>query len=203
MRKNRLDCWVLMLAYFGSWLHVTSHHVAAFSQASTKTFEKGFIPIRNNIIVDHHPDVVSAAIGDTSLSESPYRNGPEGFDGNQSRRLFFSKIQTFFASAVAVGGSAFRPRSADAKSFSSNAQNLERLNENDFSGGAKYDNNPKSETAKKRRALQGCKSSQARKEASAGSEKECNSRVLSGETEFMLESLRKLDCPKCPYGIQT
>ena len=202
MRKNRLDFWVLMLAsYMGSWLHATSLHVAAFSPASTKTAEKGFIPIRNNVIVDHHPDVASATIGDTSLSESSCRSRPEGFDGNQSRRLFFRKVQAF--SAFAVGASTFRPRSADAKSFSSNAQNLERLNENDFSGGAKYDNNPKSETAKKRRALQGCKSSQARKEASAGSEKECNSRVLSGETEFMLESLRKLDCPKCPYGIQT
>mmetsp|Transcript_43936 Transcript_43936/g.106532 ORF Transcript_43936/g.106532 Transcript_43936/m.106532 type:complete len:203 (-) Transcript_43936:1169-1777(-) len=202
MTINSFAVWVLMLAYLGSWWHVTSPHVAAFSPASAsmKTSGKGIIPIRNNGM-EHFSDVASAAVDDISLSASSYRSGPEGFDENQSRRLFFRKIQAF--SVAAVGGSAFRPEPAEAKSFSGNAQNLERLNDNDFSGGAKYDNNPKSETTKKRRALQGCKSPQARKEASVGSEKECNSRVLSGETEFMLESLRKLDCPKCPYGIQT
>jgi hypothetical protein len=105
------------------------------------------------------------------------------------------------------------PQQAKAKSYSTNAKNLERLNENDFSGGAEFDNNPTSERAKKRRALQGCRSPLARSEAqnlvgghveaSVASEKECNSRVMEGDAEFMLETLRKLYCPKCPYGIKT
>ena len=32
-------------------------------------------------------------------------------------------------------------------------------------------------------------------------EKECNTRVMGGDTEFMLKALRNLDCPTCPYGI--
>ena len=100
------------------------------------------------------------------------------------------------------------PKVSCAKSYSANASNLERINAGDFSGGAVYSNDPSTEAGKKRRAMTGCKSPVAREEAAevilnlkSISEKECNSMVMSRETEFMLEALRNLDCPTCPYGI--
>eukprot|EP00814_Leptocylindrus_danicus_P017656 CAMPEP_0116026624 /NCGR_PEP_ID=MMETSP0321-20121206/13994_1 /TAXON_ID=163516 /ORGANISM="Leptocylindrus danicus var. danicus, Strain B650" /LENGTH=169 /DNA_ID=CAMNT_0003499523 /DNA_START=264 /DNA_END=773 /DNA_ORIENTATION=+ len=85
-------------------------------------------------------------------------------------------------------------------SYSSNAKNLNRLSTGDASGGSVYNNSPPSNAAAKRRALTGCKSDLARREAGIG-ERECNLRVFDGDTEFMLQILRKLDCPTCPYGI--
>mmetsp|Transcript_26560 Transcript_26560/g.41198 ORF Transcript_26560/g.41198 Transcript_26560/m.41198 type:complete len:216 (-) Transcript_26560:4275-4922(-) len=85
-------------------------------------------------------------------------------------------------------------------SYSSNAKNLNRLSTGDASGGSVYNNSPSSTAAAKRRALTGCKSDLARREAGIG-ERECNLRVFDGDTDFMLEILRKLDCPTCPYGI--
>jgi hypothetical protein len=92
-------------------------------------------------------------------------------------------------------------------SYSANARNLERVNSGDFSGGSIYDNNPKTEAGKKRRAMIGCKNSIAREEvadlikSSMVSEKDCNQMVMGGESKFMLQALRNLDCPTCPYGI--
>lgn len=94
------------------------------------------------------------------------------------------------------------PDQSCAKSYSQNARNLERLNAGDASAGSVYDNDPKTEAARKRRAMTGCKVSSARRVAMSGSEKDCNMRVLSGDVEFMLEALRQLDCPTCPYGIR-
>lgn len=85
-------------------------------------------------------------------------------------------------------------------SFSSNARNMERLASGDSSGGSVYDNNPKTEAGRRRRAMTGCKVPAAR---GSMSERECNLRVMDGDTGFMLETLRKLDCPTCPYGIST
>jgi hypothetical protein len=100
------------------------------------------------------------------------------------------------------------PEITHAKSYSENARNLERINAGDYSGGAVYSNNPPTDAGKKRRAMVGCKTPVAREEASVVSltgkkisESECNSMVMSGETEFMLTALRNLDCPTCPYGI--
>lgn len=99
---------------------------------------------------------------------------------------------------------------AYAKAYSQNAKNLERLNAGDSSGGSIYDNNLINEGAKKRRALTGCKITSTRQEASMIlsmkknnnlNEKECNTLVLQGETEFMLQAIRNLECPTCPYGI--
>lgn len=86
-------------------------------------------------------------------------------------------------------------------SYSQNAKNMGRLSAGDSSGGSTYDNNPTSDVAKKRRALTGCKSDLARKELGGISEKECNLRVFDGDYEYVLRTLRKLDCPTCPYGI--
>ena len=87
--------------------------------------------------------------------------------------------------------------------YSKNAKNFQRLGEGDSSAGSKYANdNFKSPAAAKRRAITGCKFENARREAGVGSEKDCNQRVLSGDTAFMLDALIKLDCPSCAYGIR-
>jgi hypothetical protein len=97
--------------------------------------------------------------------------------------------------------------SVGLSSYSSNARNMERLSSGDSSGGSTYDNYPKTEASKKRRAMTGCKIPAARQvaaqmiEQDVLNEKDCNMRVMGGETEFMLETIRKLDCPTCPYGI--
>jgi hypothetical protein len=102
------------------------------------------------------------------------------------------------------------PSKSHAKSYSANARNMDRMNTGDMSGGSTYDNDPKSEPGRKRRGITGCKIPVAREEAaesvlkiSALSEKECNQMVLGGESEFMLQALRTLDCPTCPYGISS
>jgi hypothetical protein len=125
-----------------------------------------------------------------------------------SRQRFLSDLGTL-ALATLASGIAIPTNSAFAKSYSENAANLERINNGDFSGGAVFNNNPTTEGAKKRRAMTGCKTPIALEEASYGilkqknplSEKECNTMVMSGETEFMLQALRNLDCPKSPNGI--
>lgn len=100
---------------------------------------------------------------------------------------------------------------AATKSYSENAANFERINNGDFSGGAVFNNNPTTERGKKRRAMVGCKISASREEASNTilkrdgsnvlSEKECNMMIMDGDTEFMLQALRNLDCPTCANGI--
>lgn len=109
---------------------------------------------------------------------------------------------TMFAAFFAI------PTSALAlSSYSSNARNMERLSSGDLSGGSIYDNYPKTEASKKRRAMQGCKIPSARRAAAQEisqeplNEKDCNMRIMGGETDFMLQAMRKLDCPTCPYGI--
>jgi len=110
--------------------------------------------------------------------------------------------------ATSISWSSF-PKLGNAISYSENAKNLERISNKDFSGGAIYDNNPVSEKARKRRAMKGCKVDVAREEASYTilkqkqllSEKNCNTMILSGESEFMLKALQNLNCPTCPNGI--
>ena len=99
------------------------------------------------------------------------------------------------------------PMQSVAKSYSQNARNLERLNAGDSSGGSLYDNDPKTESGRKRRAMTGCKIPAARQEAAENlsvkslSEKECNAKVLAGEADFMLKAMEELICPTCPYGV--
>jgi hypothetical protein len=114
---------------------------------------------------------------------------------NQSRR-HFCQLSTLLLVQQA-------PSSAVAKSYSQNARNMERLNAGDASGGSVYDNNPATDNSRKRRAMTGCKIPSAREELGGLSEKDCNVRVMQGDTEFMLEALRKLECPTCPYGVAT
>ena len=90
---------------------------------------------------------------------------------------------------------------AEEKLYSSNAKNMARLAAGDSSGGSIYNNYPKTAAAAKRRAMIGCKIDMARKEAGDMNEKDCNLRVMDGDSEFMLEAMRRLDCPTCPYGV--
>lgn len=98
-------------------------------------------------------------------------------------------------------------RAEESKIYSANARNMARLGSGDGSAGSVYDNNPSNPKARARRAMIGCKSSDARQLAMEGlqqsklNEKECNRLVMSGETDFMLKTLQSLDCPTCPYGI--
>lgn len=131
---------------------------------------------------------------------SPFRP----LDSGNDRR----KIISYVGSAVIAMGSL--PQRSDAKSYSANARNLERMNTGDMSGGSLYDNNPTTTSGQRRRAMTGCKSAIAREEAAEAilgvqslSEKECNQKVLEGSSEVILQSLRNLDCPSCPYGIAT
>lgn len=95
----------------------------------------------------------------------------------------------------------------EQKSYSSNARNFDRLANGDSSGGSLYNNSPSSTNAAKRRAMVGCKVDASRREAMKMegldklSEKECNLKVMDGDSEFMLKALRELDCDTCPYGI--
>jgi hypothetical protein len=100
------------------------------------------------------------------------------------------------------------PKSSFAKSYSSNARNLDRVNAGDFSGGSVYDNNPSTAGARRRRAMQGCKIPVVREVASEQdglatvvSEKECNIRVMEDSPDFILTALQTLECPTCPYGV--
>jgi hypothetical protein len=102
------------------------------------------------------------------------------------------------------------PDRAEGKSYSANARNLERINTGDMSGGSLYNNYPKSASGQRRRAMTGCKSATAREEVAETilnveslSEKDCNQIVLEGNVDFILQALRNLDCPSCPYGIAT
>lgn len=131
----------------------------------------------------------------------------EGFDCEVllNRERFFYQCIFSMCAVLAV------PNKSDAISYSSNARNMERLASGDGSGGSVYDNNPKTEVARKRRAMTGCKFPSAREEAAQKvlkvtglfTEKDCNLRVLEGDTEFMLQALRNLDCSTCPYGIKS
>mmetsp|Transcript_19544 Transcript_19544/g.48152 ORF Transcript_19544/g.48152 Transcript_19544/m.48152 type:complete len:169 (-) Transcript_19544:273-779(-) len=135
------------------------------------------------------------------IKESSFAQQSLATEGD-SRRKFME------CASLTLLGAAFAPNSCNAlSSYSANARNFDRMNSGDYSGGSVYDNNPKTEAGKKRRAMVGCKTEASRREATQQlnkpslSEQECNKLVLGGETEFMLEALRNLDCPSCPYGI--
>jgi len=142
------------------------------------------------------------------VGNTPYAFGgvhdDDDDDSNLGRRTFL------FVAGSTIGPLMGFPERSEAKSYSANARNLERMNVGDMSGGSLYDNYPTTSAGQRRRAMTGCKSPTAREEASKAilnidslSEKDCNQMVLEGNPQFMLESLRNLDCPSCPYGIAT
>ena len=129
--------------------------------------------------------------------------------GNNNEQCSRSQFLTFGLVAATAATWSGSPDIASAKLYSENAANLERINNGDFSGGAVFNNNPDTVRGKKRRAMTGCKVAMSREEASKNilkrnkvmSEKECNTMIMDGETEFMLQALRNLDCPTCANGI--
>ena len=72
----------------------------------------------------------------------------EGFEAKDICRR--NVLRTCFLAFLSTG---VIPQDAVAKSYSANARNLERMNTGDMSGGSVYDNNPKSEAGKRRRAV--------------------------------------------------
>lgn len=159
-------------------------------------------------------------------------NNQENLENLQELKTRRNIFQTFAATSTFILLStvtATTPKPANAipeqKSYSSNARNFERLSSGDSSGGSTYNNSPDlSSASAKRRAMVGCKVSSSRTEASrllsldddnvvdeskkkkkkfpVLSEKDCNTKVMGGDSEFMLNALRNLDCPSCPYGIE-
>uniref|UniRef100_A0A6U9VBM9 Uncharacterized protein n=1 Tax=Pseudo-nitzschia australis TaxID=44445 RepID=A0A6U9VBM9_9STRA len=151
-------------------------------------------------------------LGENMREASASNDDDDDYFPQSSRNQFLLDCRSYFtfglAASTAATWSAF-PATSNAKSYSENAKNLDRINNGDFSGGAVFDNNPSTERGKKRRAFVGCKTPLSREEASTTilkrdkklSEKECNQMVLEGETEFILQALRNLDCPTCSNGI--
>ena len=122
----------------------------------------------------------------------------------QSTRNDFLKAVILATSTILTA-----PLPSLAKSYSSNARNLDRVNAGDFSGGSVYDNNPSTAGARRRRAMQGCKIPVVREVASEQgglttvvSEKDCNIRVMEESPDFILNALQTLECPICPYGVK-
>jgi len=140
------------------------------------------------------------------------------FQEIQNSKLSRRNLFQFSIIATSIGftiGTA--PHAANSipeqKSYSTNARNMDRLSNGDSSGGSIYENAPSSKAAAKRRAMLGCKIPASNQKAleilekenkatSKWDEKECNLKVLGGDTEFMLKAMRELECPTCPYGIQ-
>ena len=139
-------------------------------------------------------------------------NGSEDIDGTSSSNDLLSRRNVFNAAISSSILLRIGAKEANAipeqKSYSSNARNLDRLSAGDSSGGSVYNNSPTSAAAARRRAMVGCKIDASRRAAmvtegiKSFSEKDCNLKVMDGDTEFMLKTLRELDCPSCPYGIK-
>ena len=171
-------------------------------------------------------------IGQSNSQNDQHLNSPNLQETSIDRRKMivqtaFLSSSSFFTILSSSNQPAKAANIPEQKSYSSNARNLDRLNSGDASGGSVYNNSPVSPVAAKRRAMVGCKVSSSRIEASkllsqaddddgdnnnsdrnkrerfdAISEKDCNMKVMGGDTEFMLKALRNLDCPTCPYGIE-
>ena len=124
----------------------------------------------------------------------------------QRKHFLIGAACTFGVATAALPAHGIPPQ----PSYSSNARNMERLSSGDASGGSVYNNNPTTAAAQRRRSLTGCKIPSARTVAARNlqltkglSEKDCNRRVLQEENNpsFMLDAIRQLECPTCPYGI--
>lgn len=126
-------------------------------------------------------------------------------DLHGNRRSLLTFAATLVTAPLAARSDIGQIMSASIKnseiSYSSNARNIARLSANDSSGGSKYDLT--SPASAKRRAMTGCKFSNARILAGEPDEKKCNARVISGDIDFMLDALKSLDCPECAFGIST
>mmetsp|Transcript_48860 Transcript_48860/g.110889 ORF Transcript_48860/g.110889 Transcript_48860/m.110889 type:complete len:175 (-) Transcript_48860:450-974(-) len=163
---------------------------------------------------------VVIAAGATALNLSPLSQVTSSSPRKPSSRSIEKGLgasrRTYFAQALAATSAvaaAVSPVRADVGeilsaaarnseiTYSQNAKNFGRLAEGDSSAGSRYED-PKTPAAAKRRAMTGCKVALSRKEAGGMSEKDCNIRIMGGDTDFMVDALQRLDCPTCPYGIK-
>jgi len=194
-----------MLLYV-AMLFAVSHHYAtttamAFTTTTTTT------TFKNTNLKHNFNNALHASVPDNDATNDGIMIDTSST--NTSRRsLLHHLTSTFVVGTATMMTYVSQPITAAnavelPKSYSSNARNLNRISSGDSSGGSVYDNYPKTEKAARRRAMEGCKVDSARKEAKVdGGLRECNLRVMDGDTEFMLDALRALDCPECPYGIK-
>lgn len=174
--------WVKILALAGLASRTTAFHVAR----------------------PHRTSKVSTAGAESISPSARLLTSKAGDSEDPSSKM--SRREVGFVAASLLG-TLLLPTPCLAKSYSQNARNFERLNAGDSSGGSTYDNNPSTDSGRKRRAMTGCKISSARDEAADGlsikslSEKECNMKIMGGDPNFMLQAMEKLDCPTCPYGV--
>ena len=189
----KTDAWGI-LSFSPTNRPLTSHRQCGIQSITTNTSSRQLIRLNEH---DSSRESTIANVENSSLNQ------------RQSRRKMMSKFSSLLFSGSFLG---HRPQPAasipEQKSYSSNARNLDRLSAGDRSGGSVYDNYPSTPAASRRRAMLGCKTDAARQKAASMSndasvmaEKDCNIRVMSGDSEFMLDALRTLDCPTCPYGI--
>mmetsp|Transcript_13459 Transcript_13459/g.19804 ORF Transcript_13459/g.19804 Transcript_13459/m.19804 type:complete len:211 (-) Transcript_13459:598-1230(-) len=170
--------------------------------------------ITTNVIKAKHREAVADDDDDGMYNLAASENTAKRMETVKvsSRRNFLAKATPsmflLLLGTTSTAITALMPESAVAKSYSSNARNMERINGGDFSGGSVYDNNPSSKSARKRRAMVGCKIPSSREAAAETlgvkdlSEKECNIAVMDGDDpNFMLQAMTKLECPTCPYGV--
>jgi len=88
------------------------------------------------------------------------------------------------------------------KTYSNNARNIQRIQQGDYSQGAKQTST--SERGLRRRAALACKSPKALKASNYDSEADCTRAVLAGEgTQIMLDALDNLgdDCKVDPTHV--
>eukprot|EP00592_Proboscia_alata_P012115 CAMPEP_0194385818 /NCGR_PEP_ID=MMETSP0174-20130528/82662_1 /TAXON_ID=216777 /ORGANISM="Proboscia alata, Strain PI-D3" /LENGTH=190 /DNA_ID=CAMNT_0039174329 /DNA_START=236 /DNA_END=808 /DNA_ORIENTATION=- len=144
-------------------------------------------------------------------SPAPQRSQPKYPSYPKNRRMLIGIFATSLSTIVGINPSSVSAGTTDIIgaslrnsqiSYSNNAKNINRLAEGDSSGGSLYNNNPSSPSARKRRAMLGCKINSVRDKAAKGSERECNLSVMDGGAEKVLKAMQDLDCPTCPYGIR-
>jgi hypothetical protein len=200
-RRRRIDtsCIILLLSGLIVAQEQIILSVVAFGLEKHNPLTMGKISTTSSTGPDSVIDKELVPVNDKSTSN------------HQQRRQFLLDYCIGSIATTSILSWSLFPELCNAKLYSDNAKNLERINNGDFSGGSVYDNNPSSSRGQKRRAMAGCKVNVAREEASYTilkqqrllSEKDCNTMVLSGEPEFMLKALQNLNCPTCPNGISS
>ena len=200
-RRRRIDtsCIIFLLSGLILAQEEMVLSILAFGLEKHNTLTMGTISATSSTDPDSVIDKELVPVNDKSTSN------------HQQRRQFLLDCCIGSVATTSILSWSLFPELCNAKSYSDNARNLERINNGDFSGGSVYDNNPSSSRRRNRRAMAGCKVNVAREEASYTilkqqrllSEKDCNTMVLSGESEFMLKALQNLNCPTCPNGISS
>jgi len=202
---SAIPCYALMIILF---LVTSPHSLLAFVTQNSAP-PNCSIYARYESKASFHRSKIYKVHEDSNLVT--FQSANDNVDAtHHSRRDTMVALSSLLLPVFTVFNGQVRPAHAipPQKSYSSNARNLDRLSEGDQSGGSSYDNNPSSPKSAKRRAMVGCKFNSSRGKAASLDdlsdlgERDCNLRVMGGDSEFMLRALRALDCSDCPYGIQ-